>query len=99
MARLREMTTQTRSEDLFGDQHVRVYRETGGKVGYHWKRGSEILLLTTTGRKSGEKRTMALIFREVDGAYVIVASKGGHPVHPAWFKNMQANPGEIEIQV
>ena len=42
---------------------------------------------------------MPLIFREVDGDYVIVASKGGYPDHPAWFKNMRANPDDVRIQV
>ncbi len=93
------MSTEIRSEDLFGDEHVRRYRETDGELGYRWKRGSEILLLTTKGRKSGEERWMPLIFREVDGDYVIVASKGGHWEHPAWYVNMKANPDDIRIQV
>ena len=93
------MSTETRSEDLYGDEHVRRYRETDGELGFKWKRGSEILLLTTKGRKSGEERTHALIFREVDGDHVIVASKGGMPTHPAWFVNMEANPEDVEIQV
>jgi hypothetical protein len=49
-------------DQLFGAEHVRVYRETGGERGYHW-RGTTILLLTTTGRKSGEERTTPLIHR------------------------------------
>lgn len=93
------MSTEIRSEDLYGGEHVRRYRETNGDLGYRWKRGSEILLLTTKGRKSGEERTHALIFREVGGDYVLVASKGGHPQHPAWFLNMEANPEDIEVQV
>ncbi len=92
------MSTETRSEDLFGDEHVRVYRETNGEVGYHWKLGSEILLLTTKGRRSGEERTHALIFREIDGDYVIVASKGGAPQHPGWFFNMREQD-EVDVQV
>lgn len=88
----------TDDDQLFGDEHVRVYRETNGERGYHW-RGTEILLLTTKGRKSGEPRTMALIFREDSGRYVLVASKGGAPDHPLWFKNMEANPDDIEVQV
>jgi deazaflavin-dependent oxidoreductase (nitroreductase family) len=86
------------NEDLFGDEHVRVYRETDGERGYRWKRESTILLLTTTGRKSGEKRTMPLIFDSDDGNYVLVASKGGAPEHPAWYLNLRANP-EAEVQV
>jgi deazaflavin-dependent oxidoreductase (nitroreductase family) len=87
------------SDFLFGDEHVKRYQETDGEEGYIWMKGSEILLLTTTGRKSGERKTMALIFREIDGNYVIVASKGGAPEHPAWFLNMRDAPDEVEIQV
>jgi deazaflavin-dependent oxidoreductase (nitroreductase family) len=84
---------------LYGAEHVERYRATDGEEGYVWRRDSEILLLTTKGRKSGEQKTMPLIFREIDGDYVIVASKGGHPAHPAWFLNMRDEPDDIEIQV
>ncbi len=84
-------------DDLFGQEHVDAYRETDGERGYEWK-GTQCLLLTTTGRKSGEERTLPLIFAEDDGRYVIVASKGGAPEHPAWYLNMQENP-EVEVQV
>ncbi|MGO9448556.1 MAG: nitroreductase family deazaflavin-dependent oxidoreductase [Solirubrobacteraceae bacterium] len=84
-------------DDLFGDEHVRVYRETGGEHGYRW-RGTTILLLTTTGRTSGEPRTTPLIHRTDGDRWVVVASKGGAPDHPSWFKNLQANP-EATIQV
>jgi len=83
---------------LYGEQHVERYRATDGAEGYDWRNGTEILLLTTTGRKSGAERTHALIFREVDGNYVIVASKGGHPQHPSWYLNMQEQP-EVGVQV
>ena len=86
------------NEDLFGDEHVRVYRETDGERGYFWKRESTILLLTTTGRKSGEPRTMPLIFTYDGDDLVIVASKGGVDEHPAWYLNLRANP-EAEVQV
>jgi deazaflavin-dependent oxidoreductase (nitroreductase family) len=91
------MTTTTRDDDLFGDEHVRAYRETDGARGYHW-RGTTILLLTTIGSKTGEPRTTPLIHRTDGDRYVIVASKGGAPEHPAWFTNMQQNP-EAEVQV
>ena len=84
-------------EDLFGSEHVRVYRETGGERGYHW-RGATILLLTTTGRNSGQERTTPLIHRTDDGRWVIVASKGGAPEHPGWYENLKASP-EATIQV
>ncbi len=57
------------------------------------------LLLTTTGRKSGEARIMPLIYGEVGtGAYVVIASKGGAPKHPAWYLNLTAQP-TVEVQV
>jgi deazaflavin-dependent oxidoreductase (nitroreductase family) len=91
------MSATNDDDQLFGQEHVRVYRETGGERGYHW-RGTTILLLTTTGRRSGEQRTTPLIHREDDGRWVIVASKGGAPEHPGWYQNLEASP-EAEIQV
>jgi len=82
---------------LFGKEHVRVYRETDGARGYEW-RGTRILLLTTTGRSSGEERTTPLIHRLDGDRYIVVASKGGAPEDPDWFANMEADP-EAEVQV
>ncbi len=84
-------------DDLFGSEHVRVYRETSGERGYHW-RGTTILLLTTVGRVSGEPRTTPLIHRTDGDRWVVVASKGGAPENPSWFENLSANP-EAVIQV
>ncbi len=56
------------------------------------------LLLTTTGRKSVEKFIFPLFYGEDNGSYIIVASKGGAPDHPGWYKNLLANP-EVEVQV
>ncbi len=84
-------------DDLFGDEHVRVYRETGGARGQRW-RGADILLLTTRGRVSGEPRTTPLIYRSDDGRFVLVASKGGAPENPGWYENLLAEP-HAEIQV
>jgi deazaflavin-dependent oxidoreductase (nitroreductase family) len=84
-------------DDLFGPEHVRVYRETAGQRGYHW-RGTTILLLTTRGRSSGEPRTMPLIHRTDGDRWVVVASKGGAPEHPSWFQNLEAEPdATIEV--
>ena len=58
-----------------------------------------LVLLTTKGRRSGEERTMPLIYQADDGRYVIVASKGGWPDDPGWFKNIVGNPDDVEIQV
>jgi proline iminopeptidase len=82
----------------YGEEHVRVYRETDGEQGHEWRKGSTVLLLTTTGRKSGEPRTMPLIYADDDGRAVIVASKGGAPEHPAWYLNLRDDP-EVEVQI
>jgi deazaflavin-dependent oxidoreductase (nitroreductase family) len=83
---------------LFGDEHVRRYEETNGEVGHDWEGGAPCLILTTTGRKTGQERKLPLIYQEHDGSYVIVASKGGDPKHPGWYLNLRANP-EVKVQV
>jgi deazaflavin-dependent oxidoreductase (nitroreductase family) len=83
---------------LFGAEHVRAYRETDGELGHDWKRGTSILLLTTTGRRSGERRTTPLIYGRSGDAYLVVASKGGSPEPPDWFQNLSEQP-EVEVQV
>jgi deazaflavin-dependent oxidoreductase (nitroreductase family) len=83
---------------LYGAEHVRSYRETDGDLGHDWKKGTSILLLTTTGRKSGEQRTTPLIYGTSGDAFVVVASKGGSPDPPDWYVNLSENP-EVEVQV
>jgi proline iminopeptidase len=85
------------SDTLFGPEHVRRYQETDGQVGYIWH-GVPTLILTTTGRASGEPRSTPLIFGEDDDRCVIVASKGGAPEHPGWYRNLSKQP-EVEVQV
>jgi deazaflavin-dependent oxidoreductase (nitroreductase family) len=82
---------------LMGDEHVRQYRETNGEVGYLWN-GAKTLLLTTKGRKSGEDRTIPIIFTKVGNAYVIIGSKGGAPTHPAWVLNIMSDP-KVKVQI
>src|SRR3954465_5057057 len=82
---------------LFGDEHTKQYRETGGEVGHDWQ-GTQTLLLTTRGRKSGEARELPLIYAPWNGAYLIVASKGGADQPPAWYLNLEADPS-VEVQV
>ncbi|MGA4541445.1 nitroreductase family deazaflavin-dependent oxidoreductase [Uniformispora flossi] len=88
---------------LVGAEHVRRYRETGGDVGYVWN-GVTALLLTTIGRVSGEPRTSALIFGDDggdgdgEGRYVVIASQGGAPTHPQWYRNLVARP-LVEVQI
>ena len=82
---------------LFGQEHVDRYRATDGEEGHEWQ-GVHTLLLTTTGRKSGEDRTTPLIYGEDDGRFVVVASQGGAPDDPAWMKNLREDPS-AKVQV
>jgi deazaflavin-dependent oxidoreductase (nitroreductase family) len=82
---------------LFGQEHVDRYVETDGEEGHEWE-GTQTLLLTTTGRRSGEPRIQPLIYGKSGDNYLVVASKGGAPQHPAWYLNLEANP-EVEVQV
>jgi deazaflavin-dependent oxidoreductase (nitroreductase family) len=82
---------------LFGQEHVERYQATDGEEGHDWN-GTQVLLLTTKGRKSGEQRTTPLIYGTHGDDYMIVASKGGADEPPAWYLNLQAEP-TAEIQV
>ena len=92
------MSTLESAAHLYGDAHVRSYLETNGEIGYRWKEDSPIAILFTTGRNSGEQRTNPLIFGRDGDDVVLVASKGGAPEHPGWYRNLRANP-EAEIQI
>jgi deazaflavin-dependent oxidoreductase (nitroreductase family) len=85
--------------------HLSRYVATNGEDGYLWdssvgggKGMVPTLLLSTRGRKSGNVLTLPLIFGQSGQDYVVVASKGGAPAHPAWYLNLEANPG-VEVQV
>jgi deazaflavin-dependent oxidoreductase (nitroreductase family) len=87
------------------NDHISRYLATDGADGYLWdasigggKGLVPTLLLTTVGRKSGRALTLPLIFGRAGEAYVVVASKGGAPAHPAWYLNLQASP-EVGVQV
>ena len=80
------------SDFLIGEEHVKRYQETDGAEGFEWREGSHILLLTTVGRKSGRESTTPLIFGMDGDNPVIVASKGGAPKHPGWYRNLVKNP-------
>ena len=82
---------------LFGDEHVRQYEATGGKVGHDWN-GTSCLILRTKGRKTGALRKFPLIYGRDGQDYVLVASKGGYPKNPGWYENLVAHP-DAEIQV
>ncbi|SEK87268.1 nitroreductase family deazaflavin-dependent oxidoreductase [Nonomuraea pusilla] len=82
---------------LYGKEHVRRYQETDGAEGHDWN-GTTVLLLTTKGRRTGQPYTTPLIYQRHGDACVVVASKGGDPDHPQWYKNLQADP-QVEVQV
>jgi deazaflavin-dependent oxidoreductase (nitroreductase family) len=82
---------------MFGQEHVKRYVETDGAEGHDWQ-GVSALILTTTGRRSGESRSTPLIYGEHGQDYVVVASKGGAPEHPAWYLNLVEQP-EVTVQV
>ncbi len=72
--------------------HVVLYRTSGGRLGGRFGKKAPVLLLTTTGRKSGKQRTTPLLYVEEPGQYVVIASVGGAPKHPAWYLNVRDNP-------
>jgi deazaflavin-dependent oxidoreductase (nitroreductase family) len=78
-------------------EHARRYLATGGQDGHIWE-GVTTLLLTTTGRRSGQSRTTPLIYGRDGERYVVVASRGGAPAHPAWYENLVAQP-DVQVQV
>ncbi|MFG2990415.1 nitroreductase family deazaflavin-dependent oxidoreductase [Streptomyces sp. NPDC048257] len=77
--------------------HVKAYVGSGGSEGQYWN-GTQTLLLTTLGRVSGRPVRTPLIYGEADGNYLIVASNGGDPAHPLWYRNLSEHP-TVRIQV
>jgi deazaflavin-dependent oxidoreductase (nitroreductase family) len=81
----------------FNAQIVEEFRANGGKVGGPFE-GADLLLLTTTGAKSGQPRTSPLAYHRVDGKLLIIGSYRGADIHPAWVHNLRANPqAHIEL--
>lgn len=85
--------------------HLEVYRRSAGKEGHFWdstiaggKGMVPCLILTTIGRRSGEKRSSPLIYGTDGDAYVIIGSKGGAEKHTGWYYNLLANP-DVELEV
>ena len=83
---------------LFGQEHVKRYVETDGEEGHDWQDGVPVLILTTTGRRSGEERPTPLIYGRHGDDYLVVASKGGAPDPPAWYLNLSEQP-DVQVQV
>jgi F420H(2)-dependent quinone reductase len=87
-----------------GKLHSSIYRASDGRI---WGKmfGAPVLLLNTTGRKSGQRRTTPLVYTMDGEDFVLIASNGGAPKHPAWYLNLMANPdvtveiGDREVRV
>ena len=87
-------------------EHANRYLSSGGKEGHIYKIAPPgysamqvpSLLLTTIGRKSGDKYIFPLFYGKTGNSYIVVASKGGAPEDPGWYRNLVANP-EVEVQV
>lgn len=82
---------------LYGKEHVDRYLATDGAEGHDWQ-GTSTLILTTTGRRTGEPRDKALIYGRDGDAYLVVASRGGADEHPAWYRNLVEDP-TVLVQV
>ena len=78
--------------------HTLAYRATGGWIGHTAPGMPTMLLLDHVGAKSGTRRTSPLLYFRDGENFVLVASKGGYPKHPAWYHNLMANP-DTEVQV
>jgi deazaflavin-dependent oxidoreductase (nitroreductase family) len=91
------VTTPVDSPQDWVADHIRRYVATGGEDGHLW-RGVPTLLLTTTGRTTGVPRRTALIYGTDGDDLVVVASQGGAPEHPNWYRNLDADP-RVEVQV
>jgi len=83
---------------LFGQEHIDRYVATDGAEGYDWRNGTTILILTTTGRRSRAPRHSPLIFRQHGADYLVVASKGGAPEPPDWYRNLAEDP-DVQVQI
>ena len=82
---------------LFGKVHKVVYRMSGGRLFAKLGR-APMLLLTATGRKSGKPRTTPLLYVEDGDGFAVVASFGGAPEHPSWYRNLEKNP-KVTLQI
>jgi proline iminopeptidase len=86
--------------------HAKRYLASGGTEGHMYKvtppgypeMTVPALLLTTTGRKTGERFIFPLFYGKTGDGYIVVASKGGAPQHPGWYRNLVAHP-EVDVQV
>src|ERR687890_2327182 len=92
-----EETEETTDYNEFNRQLIEEFRANGGKVGGMFA-GAPLLLLTTTGAKSGQPRIAPLAYTTDNDRLIVIASKGGAPTHPDWFYNVRANP-EVTVEL
>lgn len=78
-------------ENDWNDKIIKEFRASAGKVGGAFE-GAPLLLLHTTGAKSGQERVNPVMYRRVGNSYAIFASKAGAPTNPDWYRNLVANP-------
>ncbi|HMG63823.1 MAG TPA: nitroreductase family deazaflavin-dependent oxidoreductase [Streptosporangiaceae bacterium] len=83
--------------DDFNTNIIREFRENGGKVGGPFE-GAAVLILHTTGAKSGAVRENPVMYKDLGGSYAVFASKGGAPTNPAWYHNLLAHP-EVQAEI
>ncbi|GAA3036358.1 nitroreductase family deazaflavin-dependent oxidoreductase [Actinokineospora globicatena] len=81
----------------FNREIIAEFRANDGKVGGMFA-GATMVLLTTTGAKSGKEHTVPLVYLEIDGKTVIIGSKGGADTHPAWYHNIRKNP-QVTVEI
>ncbi len=92
-----EFSVRTQLPDWIKD-HVTRYLESGGSDGHMWDSAFAggpgpipTLLLATTGRRTGQGHTVPLIYSKTEGGFVVIASRGGTPQHPDWYRNLVAD--------
>jgi len=81
---------------IVGAVHSLLYRLSRGRVGGRI-RGVPVLVLTVAGRKSGKRRTTPLLYGRQGDSFVLIASAGGQPKHPAWYLNLAGQDAEVEV--
>ncbi len=80
-----------------GKLNIPLYRLSGGRIGGRINQ-APVLLLTTTGRKSGQQRTAPVVYLADGDRYIVIGSNAGHAKVPAWSLNLKANPdAEVEV--
>jgi deazaflavin-dependent oxidoreductase (nitroreductase family) len=83
--------------DDFNTKIIREFRENAGRVGGPFE-GAPLLILHTTGAKSGAVRESPVMYKDLGGSYAVFASKGGAPTNPAWYHNLLAHP-EVQAEI